>query len=81
MFKSEQTTNMGLRRQLEFYESQQRSLDKEREECRRVKRKLVDLQGIETLLNGKAVTRDGFCGKFFHSFEIIIFFFVVAIMT
>ena len=53
MFKSEQTTNIGLRRQLEFYESQQKSLDKEREECRRIKRKLVELQSIETLLNGK----------------------------
>ena len=67
---------MGLRRQLEFYESQQRSLDKEREECRRIKRKLVDLQSIETLLNGKAVLVMVFVVNFFIAlitFEIIIF--------
>ena len=52
LFKSEQSTNVGLRKQLQFYESQQKSLELERKEFQRVKRKLVDLQSVETLLNG-----------------------------
>ena len=53
MLKCEQTKSSGLLKQLKYYESQQKSLQLEREECRRIKKKLVDLQSIETLYNGK----------------------------
>ena len=53
LLKCEQTKSSGLLKQLKYYESQQKSLQLEREECRRIKKKLVDLQSIETLFNGK----------------------------
>ncbi|KAJ8320613.1 hypothetical protein KUTeg_002200 [Tegillarca granosa] len=52
LFKQEQSTNSSLRKQLHFFEMQQTALDIEKDECKRIKRKLVELQNVEVLLTG-----------------------------
>lgn len=53
LFKQEQSTNSSLRKQLHYFEMQQTALDVEKDECKRIKRKLVELQNVEVLLTGK----------------------------
>ncbi|KAH3822273.1 myosin heavy chain, non-muscle-like [Dreissena polymorpha] len=50
--KQEQSTSSSHVQMLKYYESQQKSLDLEREECKKVKQRLATLQSVETLLNG-----------------------------
>lgn len=52
MLKEEQTKNSAHLKTLKYYESQQKAIELERQEYRRVKQKLVTLQSLEVLLNG-----------------------------
>ena len=52
LLKEEQTKVSAHLKTLKYYESQQKALDQERQEYRKVKQKLVTLQSMEVLLNG-----------------------------
>ena len=51
-FKQEQSTNSALRRQLVFFESQQRALEQEKNEFRQAKKQLQMCKEIGVLLSG-----------------------------
>jgi len=51
-YKEEQSTNSSLSKQLQYFQSQQQAVTIEREECRKIKRKLVELQNVESILKG-----------------------------
>ncbi|XP_060575609.1 E3 ubiquitin-protein ligase TRAIP-like [Ruditapes philippinarum] len=52
LLKEEQTKVSAHLKTMKYYESQQKSLDLERQEYRKIKQKLVTLQSLEVLLNG-----------------------------
>ncbi|XP_045163292.2 E3 ubiquitin-protein ligase TRAIP-like [Mercenaria mercenaria] len=52
MLKEEQTKVSAHLKTLKYYESQQKAVDLERQEYRKIKQKLVTLQSMEVLLNG-----------------------------
>ncbi|XP_021363493.1 E3 ubiquitin-protein ligase TRAIP-like [Mizuhopecten yessoensis] len=52
LLKQEETTNASLRKQLQYFKSQEDSLKIQREECRKIKKKFVDLQNVEKLVTG-----------------------------
>lgn len=51
-YKQEQSMNTSLRSQLKFHQMQHKSLEVEKEECRRIKEKLTTLKDLETILKG-----------------------------
>ncbi|KAL5013328.1 hypothetical protein ScPMuIL_007598 [Solemya velum] len=51
-YKQEQTMNGSLRNQLKFFQAQQKSLEVEKGDCRRIKEKLTTLKDLETILKG-----------------------------
>lgn len=51
--KEDQSISSSLKKQLQFHQAQQKSLEVEREECKKAKRKMIELKNIETLLTGK----------------------------
>lgn len=53
VYKKEKTSTSCLRKQLKFYESQQRALEVEREEYKSVKKRLVEMNDIKRLLDGE----------------------------
>ncbi|KAK3583384.1 hypothetical protein CHS0354_040347 [Potamilus streckersoni] len=52
LLREEQSMNSSLKKQLEYFQCQQKSIEMEKEECKRIKKKLIELQGVETLLSG-----------------------------
>ncbi|XP_060066816.1 E3 ubiquitin-protein ligase TRAIP-like [Ylistrum balloti] len=52
LYKQEQTTNASLRKQLHYFKSQEDNLKMQKEECRKIKKKFVDLQNVERLVTG-----------------------------
>jgi len=49
MLQSESSSHLKM---LASYKSDQTALDRERQECRQIKQRLVNLQAIEKLMNG-----------------------------
>ena len=52
LYKNECSTNHSLRRQLLFYEKNQKEADLAKQEAKRVRKKLQDLQAVEQIVQG-----------------------------
>lgn len=52
-FIQEQSNISSLKKQLQFYQVQQKAIEKERETCSKIKQKFSQYQNIERLLTGK----------------------------
>ena len=50
--KEEETMVSSLKAQLQYYQAQQKSLEVEKEEFKKAKRKMIELQNIEAILTG-----------------------------
>lgn len=52
LLKQEQTATASLKKQLHYFKSQEECLMMQKEECRKIKKKFVDLQNVERLVTG-----------------------------
>ncbi|XP_071144796.1 E3 ubiquitin-protein ligase TRAIP-like [Mytilus edulis] len=50
--KEKQTTVSSMKKELQYFQAQQKSLEVERDECRKAKRKMIELQNVQILLTG-----------------------------
>ena len=72
VMRDEKLASESLKKQVQYYQYNQNSLEKEKEECRKIKRKFVEYQNIEKILTGEVVMLMPFSCRILHVQRIFL---------